>query len=154
MKWYPEPDLNRHAFRRGILNPLCLPIPPPGQNGGGYQNRTGVHGFAIRCITTLPTRHFANPSFYQHELSDFIYGINLTTGKSFVLTTNYIGAANETRTRDIHVGNVMLYQLSYSRFIHIVVLKHPVRLLFPVASFADSLSTKTHSTSYCVTVNY
>ena len=27
-----------------------------------------------------------------------------------------IGAANETRTRDIHVGNVMLYQLSYSRF--------------------------------------
>ena len=28
-----------------------------------------------------------------------------------------IGAANETRTRDIHVGNVMLYQLSYSRFI-------------------------------------
>ena len=26
-----------------------------------------------------------------------------------------IGAANETRTRDIHVGNVMLYQLSYSR---------------------------------------
>ncbi len=25
------------------------------------------------------------------------------------------GAGNETRTRDIHVGNVMLYQLSYSR---------------------------------------
>ena len=24
-------------------------------NGGGYRNRTGVHGFAIRCITTLPT---------------------------------------------------------------------------------------------------
>ena len=21
-------------------------------NGGGYRNRTGVHGFAIRCITT------------------------------------------------------------------------------------------------------
>ena len=25
------------------------------------------------------------------------------------------GAGNETRTRDIHVGNVVLYQLSYSR---------------------------------------
>jgi hypothetical protein len=25
------------------------------------------------------------------------------------------GAGNGTRTRDIHVGNVMLYQLSYSR---------------------------------------
>ena len=24
--------------------------------GGEYRNRTGVHGFAIRCITTLPTR--------------------------------------------------------------------------------------------------
>ena len=28
------------------------------------------------------------------------------------------GAGNETRTRDIHVGNVTLYQLSYSRTIH------------------------------------
>ena len=26
-------------------------------------------------------------------------------------------AGDETRTRDIHVGNVMLYQLSYSRII-------------------------------------
>ena len=25
--------------------------------GGAYRNRTDVHGFAIRCITTLPTRH-------------------------------------------------------------------------------------------------
>ena len=27
------------------------------------------------------------------------------------------GAGDETRTRDIHVGNVMLYQLSYSRMV-------------------------------------
>ena len=28
--WYLEPDLNRHNRNdRGILNPLCLPIPPP-----------------------------------------------------------------------------------------------------------------------------
>ncbi len=25
--------------------------------GGEYRNRTGVHGFAIRCVTTPPTRH-------------------------------------------------------------------------------------------------
>ena len=25
--------------------------------GGVYVNRTRVNGFAIRCITTLPTRH-------------------------------------------------------------------------------------------------
>ena len=57
------------SFLRGILSPLCLPIPPPGQDGhyiehlyifleliisGGWgRNRTGVDGFAIRCITTL-----------------------------------------------------------------------------------------------------
>ena len=27
-----------------------------------------------------------------------------------------IGAGNETRTRDFHLGKVVLYQLSYSRF--------------------------------------
>ena len=25
-------------------------------NGGGYRNRTGLHGFAIRCVTSPPTR--------------------------------------------------------------------------------------------------
>ncbi len=25
-------------------------------NGGEYRNRTGVNGFAIRCVTTPPTR--------------------------------------------------------------------------------------------------
>ena len=44
---------------RGILNPLCLPISPLGhyQFGGGGRNRTGVHGVAVRCMTTLPPRH-------------------------------------------------------------------------------------------------
>ncbi len=31
--WCPGPDLNRHSCNsRGILSPLCLPIPPPGLN--------------------------------------------------------------------------------------------------------------------------
>ena len=62
---------------RGILSPLRLPISPPGHiqewsltcclhgrlvvpvivYGGAGRNRTGVDGFAIRCITTLPPRH-------------------------------------------------------------------------------------------------
>ena len=29
--WCPRSDSNRHALRRGILNPLRLPISPPGQ---------------------------------------------------------------------------------------------------------------------------
>ena len=32
MLWCPEPDSNWHAFRRGILNPVRLPIPPSGLN--------------------------------------------------------------------------------------------------------------------------
>lgn len=44
--------------RRGILNPLCLPIPPSGQeeSGGAFRSRTGLDGFAIRYITALLTR--------------------------------------------------------------------------------------------------
>src|SRR5678816_102434 len=55
----PGQDLNLHAFRQGILNPRCLPVSPPGQTGGGSRNRTGVHGFAGRCMTTLPSRQKA-----------------------------------------------------------------------------------------------
>ena len=34
-QWCPEPDSNWHTFRRRILNPLRLPIPPPGQVEAG-----------------------------------------------------------------------------------------------------------------------
>ena len=43
-RWCPGPDLNRHGRNdRGILSPLCLPIPPPGQVlcGGTSRTRTG-----------------------------------------------------------------------------------------------------------------
>ena len=67
---------------RGILNPLCLPISPPGLNGGADRSRTDLDGFAIHYITAL----------LPHR-----------------------GAGNGTRTRDINLGKVALYQLSYSR---------------------------------------
>ena len=35
--------------------------------GGEYENRTRVHGFAIRCVTTPPTRHlWSDPAFSDH----------------------------------------------------------------------------------------
>ena len=52
---------------RGILSPLRLPISPPGQglmqceNGGGTRNRTEVGGFAVRSMTTLPSRQSKKP---------------------------------------------------------------------------------------------
>lgn len=47
--------------RRGILNPLCLPISPPGLGkvGGAFRSRTGLDGFAIRYITALLTRLYS-----------------------------------------------------------------------------------------------
>ena len=35
--------------------------------GGAYRNRTDVHGFAIRCITTLPTRRHRRPGILQPQ---------------------------------------------------------------------------------------
>ena len=40
-----------HLCYRPMKNPMTL------RAGGEYRNRTGVHGFAIRCVTTPPTRH-------------------------------------------------------------------------------------------------
>ena len=34
LKWCPEGDSNSHSFRKRILNPPRLPIPPSGLNGG------------------------------------------------------------------------------------------------------------------------
>src|SRR5256884_7007233 len=74
-RWCPGQgsNLDDGITRRGILSPLCLPVSPPGLEagivsernwegwpsspaGGGGRNRTGVHGFAGRCMTTLPPR--------------------------------------------------------------------------------------------------
>ena len=42
-------------------------------------------------------------------------GLHLPSGFYDAVYIMKFGAGNETRTRDIHVGNVVLYQLSYSR---------------------------------------
>ena len=45
---------------QGVWQPLFSAVPkgakPLSLLGGEYRNRTGVHGFAIRCVTTPPTR--------------------------------------------------------------------------------------------------
>ncbi len=73
------------SFDREILSLLCLPISPPGRrDGGAGRNRTGVHGVAVRCMTTLPPRLIE-------------------------LALHYFGAGNEVRTRDPNLGKVVLY---------------------------------------------
>ena len=67
-------------------------------DGGATQSRTGLDGFAIRCITDLLSRRFF-----------------VTKKGSFWLPFLASGAGKESRTLDLNLGKVALYQLSYSR---------------------------------------
>ena len=82
--------------RRGILNPLCLPIPPLGQIGAGNEART------------------RDPDLGKVVLYQLSY--SRLGGLCFTALSNF-GAGNETRTRDPDLGKVVLYQLSYCRLL-------------------------------------
>src|ERR1051326_5563883 len=97
------------ACAEGVLVPCVYQFHHPGggdgvadeESGGGGRNRTGVHGFAGRCMTTLPPRQSL-----------------MRKGKARLRlqpSLAYSGAGNESRTRDLNLGKVALYQLSYSR---------------------------------------
>ena len=73
-------------------------------SGGAIQSRTGLTGFAIRGITALLSRRLNLKSVAGEP-----------TKKEAEASTNKPGAGNEARTRDLNLGKVALYQLSYSR---------------------------------------
>lgn len=70
--------------------------------GGATQSRTGLNGFAIHCITDLLSRRLA------------ICILAKIMGKPEGFPKLF-GAGKETRTLDLYLGKVSLYQLSYSR---------------------------------------
>ena len=86
-------------------------------DGGGGRNRTGVHGFAGRCITTLPPRRT-----HEARLNEFIlrsnrlnatakfktYGVETKRGK--LMLPPVFGAGKEVRTPDPNLGKVVLYR--------------------------------------------
>jgi hypothetical protein len=73
----------------------------PLKGGGAGRSRTDLHGFAIRCITALlPRRETVDVRSYEKGKP----GLPLKSG-----------AGDESRTRDLNLGKVALYQLSYSR---------------------------------------
>ncbi len=87
----------------------------PKRPGGARRNRTAVNGFAIRCITTLLSRR--SPRLFKR-----------------------FGAGDESRTRDLNLGKVALYQLSYSRSalrrMRIVHERRPMSSAPPAGLFA------------------
>ena len=66
----------------------------PRSSGGWGRNRTGIDGFAGRCITTLPPSHAKDLKEDQ---------------KSRQYREGELGAGNEIRTRDPNLGKVVLY---------------------------------------------
>jgi hypothetical protein len=77
--------------------------------GGATQSRTGLNGFAIRCITALLSRHIQ--IVQRCELPAALSPINPREKR----LSGESGAGDESRTRDLNLGKVALYQLSYSR---------------------------------------
>ena len=78
-------------------------------HGGAWRSRTALDGFAIRCITALLTRRGMLFDLQKKEAwLPFFAAAGLVTNCEF-------GAGNEARTRDLNLGKVALYQLSYSR---------------------------------------
>ena len=79
--------------------------------GGGGRNRTGVDGFAGRCMTTLPPRRAAT----AHAIRTQRRNEKGEPYQCLRALPQGNGAGNESRTRDLNLGKVALYQLSYSR---------------------------------------
>ncbi len=75
--------------------------------GGATRSRTGLDGFAIRCITALLSRHRFEMCRPNTSTTP--------TKKGSIASLFEFGAGNEIRTRDLNLGKVALYQLSYSR---------------------------------------
>ncbi len=84
------------------VEPTCTNYPSftaPHIRRLGYVRTLSESGTSYRIRTCDP--RLRRPMLYPAELR----------------TRKENGAGNETRTRDIHVGNVVLYQLSYSRMV-------------------------------------
>jgi hypothetical protein len=90
----PEAGLEpAQAEARGILSPLCLPIPP------------------LRQIIVTKKQYLkkmeATPGFEPGIM--ILQTIALPLGDVAITLINKNGAGDEIRTRDNHVGNVELY---------------------------------------------
>ena len=105
--------------KRRILSPMCLPISPLGHRltGGATRSRTGLDGFAIRCITDLLSRQicFANRWLAGSPSCHLQFEKKRETQFSNCASLFEFGAGKESRTLDLNLGKVALYQLSYSR---------------------------------------
>jgi hypothetical protein len=95
---------------QGIALPTEL-LPHETITGGASRSRTDLHGFAIRCITALLSRQ------------SYLTIGTAVTGKERQPLFAKFGAGEESRTLDLYLGKVSLYQLSYSRMKRVRIIK-------------------------------
>ncbi len=88
-------------------------------SGGATRSRTGLIGFAIRCITALLSRRYSfgqcacNTRRWHRQKREAWASLSLESG-----------AGKESRTLDLNLGKVALYQLSYSRVSSLRLYNH------------------------------
>lgn len=89
MEWCPGPESNRYARNeRGILSPLCLPIPPPGHyfstKRGGGSGEIRTHGRVAPSLVfkTSPFNHSGTlPSLRRSEAKHFSPCLTICVGR-------------------------------------------------------------------------
>ena len=110
---------------QGIALPTEL-LPRETVTGGASRSRTDLHGFAIRCITALLSRQA------------YLTIGTAVTGKANQPLFAKSGAGEESRTLDLYLGKVSLYQLSYSRVKRVRIIK-TWRKLSTLSVFFDQM---------------
>jgi hypothetical protein len=89
------------------------------------------NGFADRCLATWLCRHGRRNNGMLECWTKLSHNPIIPVFRCSSVPAFHIGAGNGTRTRDNHVGNVGLYQLSYSRSTgFILLLQSPLSILF------------------------
>ena len=87
------------------------------KGGGARRSRTALTGFAIRGITALLSRHALGVQVSTPFKTVPAAQAEHRRQKREAWASLFVefGAGNEARTRDLNLGKVALYQLSYSR---------------------------------------
>ena len=111
----------RLSGKRRILSPLCLPISPSRRAGHckpkTKQPRNDVGG-AVNDWRREPesnrSRRICNPLHNRFAIAPWSLSTDKKKGSRASLSSRS-GAGKESRTLDLNLGKVALYQLSYSR---------------------------------------
>src|SRR4030066_1447574 len=97
--WCPEPESNRYAgFTQAtdFKSVVSTNFTPRAGTGGETRNRTGIGGFAIRCITILLSRRAVYQQLEMIEGKPECFPSDLEREKSLELSTSTLARLRST----------------------------------------------------------